>query len=168
MAKDIKKDLIDFLRSEANSSGFSVPFTNSDSIGFEQYDGADEAVYITPVSEDPAVPGGGQTQYTGIDPGGDGGIADVVVSVQIDCWGGDRDDQIHADNDTHPDIVANELSQEVYRVLFEADDAAAGPAVPAGYDWINAEPPREADDLEQSPTKYRDIVVARMKYTKTP
>jgi hypothetical protein len=168
MAKDIKKDLIDFLRSEVNSSAFSVPFTNSDSIGFEAYDDADEAVYITPVSEDPAVPGGGQTQYTGIDPSGDGGIADVVVSVQIDCWGGDRDDQIHADNDTHPDVVANELSQEIYRVLFEANDAAAGPGVPADYDWINAEPPREADDLEQSPTKYRDIVVARMKYTKTP
>jgi hypothetical protein len=168
MARDYKLDCIDHLRSEFDSSAVSVPFTPSDDIGFAEYDDIDQDVYVTPSSADPTVVGGGQTGYSGIDPGGDGGVADVVVSLQLDCWGGDRDDQIHADNDTHPDIVATEVAQEVYRILFETDDAAAGPAVPAGYDWVAAEPPREADDVEENPTEYRDIVIARFKYTKTP
>lgn len=165
---DVKKDIIDHLRSHVDTGNISVSFSTSDDIGFSQYDDVDQAVYATPVSEDPVVPGGGQTQYTGIDPGGTGGVADVVVSLQIDCWGGDREAPVYDAASTHPDIVASELSDEVYRVLFATDDSASGPSVPSGYDWLNAEPPTEADDTEQSPTTYRDIVVARAKYTKTP
>jgi hypothetical protein len=64
--------------------------------------------------------------------------------------------------------VANALGREVHDVLFDADEAAAGPPVPDGYEWVNAEPPIEANDPEQSPTKYRRYVIARLKYTKTP
>lgn len=168
MSRDIKQDVIEFLRANIDTSAISVSFSASDDIGFAQYDDVDQDVYVTPVSEDPVVPGGGQTGYSGIDAGGRGGIADVVVSVQIDCWAGDRDADVYQTADSHPDIVANELSQEVYRVLFDADESSSGPAVPSGYEWVNAEPPTDADDVEESPTKYRDTVLARLKYTQTP
>lgn len=168
MTRDIKADLIDFLRTHVDETAISVSFTNADDIGFAAYDDVDQDVYVTPVSEDPVVPGGGQTQYSGMDPGGRGGVQDVVTLVQIDCWGGDRDAAIYQGVDSHPDIVANELAREVHRVLFEADESAAGPPVPEGYEWVNAEPPTDADDAQQSPTKYRDYVLARLKYTKRP
>ena len=53
-------------------------------------------------------------------------------------------------------------------VLFESDESSSGPPVPDGYEWVNAEPPTEANDVERSPTAYRDIVVARLKHTETP
>ena len=168
MTRDVKQDLIEFLRTHIDESVVAVSFTASEDIGFGAYDDVDQDVYITPASADSVVPGGGQTQYSGIDPSGAGGVADVVVSLQLDCWGGDRESPVYDGVDSHPDIVANALSQEVYDLLFDADDGADGPPVPDGYDWVNAEPPTEADDVEQSPTKYRDIVVARMKYTKQP
>jgi hypothetical protein len=168
VVRDIKADLIEFLRSHVGDAAISVAFTPDDDIGFEQYDDADQDIYVTASSEDPAVPAGGQTQYSGVDPGGAGGIQDVVTSLQIDCWGGDIDADAYAGVDSHPDIVANELAREVHRVLFEAGESGSGPPTPSGYEWINAEPPREANDVERSPTKYRRIVIARTKHTETP
>lgn len=166
--RDVKADLIEFLRAHVNGDRISISFTPDSDIGFEEYDDVEQEVYVTPVSLDTVVPGGGQTQYSGIDPSGAGGIADVVASLQVDCWAGDREADIYAGSGTHPDIVATELAQEVYRVLFGADESATGPPIPSDYEWTNAEPPTESNDVEQSPTKYRRLVIARMKYTQTP
>lgn len=168
MPRDTKKDLIDHLRSEFDTSAISVPFDVSDDIAFEAYDDVEKEVYVTPVSEDSTSPGGGETQYTGIDPSGAGGIQDIVTSVQIDCWGGDEEADVYMTNNTHPDIVANELSTEVHRILFNTDESSSGPAIPTGYDWMNAQPPSEADDTEENPTTFRDIVIARTKHTVRP
>ena len=168
MVRDIHSDLVDHLRAYVDETALSVPFDTQDDIGPAAYDDVGQEVYATPVSKDPRVPGGGETGYSGIDAGGRGGIQDTVVSVQIDCWGGDRDADVYVGADSDPNTVANELAQEVHRVLFESDEADAGPPVPDGYKWVNAEPPTGADDPERSPTKYRDIVIARVKYTKTP
>lgn len=168
MTRDVKADLIAFLREYVDTDAISVPFTADDDIGFAAYDDTEQGVYVTPVSEDPVVPGGGQTQYSGIDAGGRGGIQDVITSVQIDCWGGDVQADVYGGVDSHPDIVANELAREVHRVLFETSEGGSGSPTPDGYEWINAEPPVEANDPEESPTKYRRFVIARTKHTERP
>jgi len=168
MARDVTTDIIDHLRSEVTAASIPVSFSTSDDIGYAQYDDTESDVYVTPVSEDPVVPGGGQTQYSGIDPGGAGPIQDVVTSVQIDCWGGDIDTPRNQAAGVHPHTVANDLGREVHRVLFESSEASSSPPVPSGYHWVNADPPRTADDSEASPTKYRRVVVAYAKHLETP
>lgn len=190
MVRDIKADLVAFLREHFDDSAISVPFdagdpgdpTTVEGVRFADYDGANDYPQVAIVSEDPVVAGGGQSQYSGIDAGGRGGIQDVVTSVQIDCWGGPHDADIYQQDlgygssygtfysggPTHPDSVANELARETHRVLFEADEADAGPPVPDGYEWVNAEPPVESNDFERSPTHYRRFVIARTKHTERP
>lgn len=159
---DPKDDLRTFLRNNFNSNAVSVTFTNSDDIVFADYDGAQSHPEVAIVSKDTVVPGGGQTQATGIDPGGGGGIQDVIYLVQVDCWGGPDDADIYQSEGSHPDIVANELGEEVARVC------RAGTNGLADYEWVFAEPPFESDDTEESPTKHREIVTVRMKVTYTP
>ena len=130
MARDIKSDLVAFLREHFNESEIPVTFeagdpadpTTVEGVRFADYDGANnDFPQVAIVSEDSVVPGGGQTQMTGIDAGGGGGIQDVVTSVQIDCWGGPHDADIYQSEGAHPDVVANALARETHSVLFGAD-----------------------------------------------
>lgn len=160
---DVKDDLVTFLRNNFDDTQVSVPFTNSADIVFADYDGSRDYPQIAVVSRDPIVNGGGATGVTGIDPGGGGPIQDVVYLVQVDCWGGPEDDDVYQNNGSHPDIVAVELAEEVANVCRIGDDGA-----PSGYNWIMADPPEEADDVEQNPTEHREIVQVRLKYTYGP
>lgn len=160
---DPKDDLRTFLRTNFNSNAVSVSFTNSDDIDFADYDGNQDYPEVAIVSKDTIVPGGGQTQATGIDAGGGGGVQDVIYLVQVDCWGGPDDADVYSSDGSHPDIVANELGEEVARVCRAGADGA-----PDGYEWMFSEPPYEADDTDESPTKHREIVTVRMKVTYTP
>jgi hypothetical protein len=122
MARDIKSDLVAFLRTHFDESEIPVTFeagdpadpTTVEGVRFAAYDGANDYPQVAIVSEDPVVPGGGQTQMTGIDAGGKGGIQDVVTSVQIDCWGGPHDADIYQSEGAHPDVVANALARETH------------------------------------------------------
>lgn len=161
---DPKDDLRTFLRSNFDDSVVSVPFANADDIVFADYDGGvGPYPQVAIVSKDPVVPGGGQTQATGIDPSGAGAIQDVIYLVQVDCWGGPDDATVYATNGSHPDIVANEIAEEVAATCRVGSDGA-----PSGYEWVYAEPPTEADDVDASPTEHREIVTVRMKVTYTP
>lgn len=160
---DPKADLREFLRDNLNPSAISVPFTNGDDVVFADYDGEQTYPQVAIVSKDPVVPGGGQTQATGIDPSGAGPVQDVIYLVQIDCWGGPDDASIYQTEGSHPDTVANELGEEVAATCRVGTDGA-----PDGYEWLMAGPPTEADDTDESPTKHRDIVTARLKVTYTP
>lgn len=176
MVRDIKADVVAFLREHFDEGEIPVSFeagdptdpTASGDVRFADYDGGLEYPQVAIVSEDPLVPGGGETQYSGIDAGGKGGIQDVVTSVQIDCWGGPHDAKVYKDEGSHPDVVANALARETHRVLFKANESDEGPPVPDGYEWVNAEPPVEANDTERSPTHYRRFVIARTKHTERP
>lgn len=159
---DPKGDLRTFLRANVNSDAVSVPFTNADDIVFADYDGAQEYPQVAIVSKDMTVPGGGQTGATGIDPSGGAPIQDVVYLLQVDCWGGPDDADVYQSNGSHPDIVATELGEEVAATCRVGADGA-----PTGYEWVFADPPTEADDVEASPTKHREIVTVRMKVTYT-
>jgi len=161
---DPKADLVDHLRANVDPNAVPVPFTNADDVVFADYDGdLGPFPQVAVVSKDPVVPGGGQTQATGIDPSGAGPIQDVVYLVQVDCWGGPVDADVYANHGSDPDSVANDLAEEVAATCRVGSDGA-----PAGYEWLFADPPREADDTEASPTKHRDIVTARLKVTYTP
>lgn len=176
MVRDIKSDLIAFLRQHFDESVVSVTFspgdpadpTTEEGIRFADYDGANEYPQIAVVSEDPTLPGGGTTGYSAMDAGGKGGIQDVITSVQIDCWGGPDNDDIYQSEGSHPDPVANQLARETHRVLFEADESDEGPPVPDGYEWVNAEQPVESNDTERNPTHFRRYVIARLKHTERP
>lgn len=161
---DVKDDLVTFLRNNVDPSVVSVSFTNADDIVFADYDDQRSYPQVAVVSRDPVVPGGGQTGVTGIDPGGGGSIQDVVELVQVDCWGGPRDESPYEGTSNDPDTVANELGEEVHSTCFDATPSEA----PAGYEWISADPPFEGDDTEENPTHHREIVQVRMKWTKTP
>lgn len=160
---DPKDDLVSHLRGNFNSGAVSVSFTNSDDIVHADYDGDRDFPEVAVVSKDPVVPGGGQTQATGIDASGAGAIQDVIYLVQVDCWGGPHDADIYASEGSDPDTVAVELGEEVAATCRVGSDGA-----PSGYEWMFAEPPQEADDVEESPTKHREIVTVRMKVTYTP
>jgi hypothetical protein len=176
MARDIKQDLVTFLRTYIDETSITVSFDSgnpskpnaSGGVRFADYDGENEYPQIAIASEDPSVSGGGQSRYSGIDAGGRGGIQDVITSVQIDCWGGPDTAEVYQTEGSHPDVVANELGREVHRVLFEADEAAEGPPVPDGYEWVNAEPPTESNDTNRSPTHYRRVVIGLLKHTERP
>jgi hypothetical protein len=157
---DPKGDLRVVLRNNLDASVVSVPFTNADEIVFADYDGDRSYPEVAIVSKDPVVPGGGQTQATGIDPADGSPVQDVVYLVQVDCWGGPDDDDTYQEHGSHPDVVANELGEAVAETCRVGSDGA-----PAGYEWIFAEPPTEADDTEESPTVHREIVTVRMKVT---
>ncbi|WP_324757093.1 hypothetical protein [Haloarcula montana] len=173
MTRDIKKDLVAFLREHFDDSVVPVTFDAGDptqpatdgDVRFADYDGANDYPQVAIASEDPTVAGGGETGYSGMDPGGNGGIQDTITSVQIDCWGGPDDADIYQSDGSHPDVVANALGREVHDILFEADESDDGPPTPDGYDWVNAQPPTESNDTERSPTHYRRFVVARLKHT---
>lgn len=160
---DAKADLVDHLRANFDSGVVSVPFTNSDDIVFADYDGARDYPEVAVVSKDAITPGGGQTGATGIDPTGAGAIQDTIYLVQVDCWGGPDDAQTYQDNGSHPDIVAQELGEEVAKTCRVGSDGA-----PSGYEWMFCQPPYEADNTDASPTSHREIVEVRMKTTYTP
>lgn len=176
MVRDVKSDLVTHLREHFDAGDVPVPFdvgdpadpTASGDVRFADYDGENDYPQVAIVSEDAVVPGGGQTQYTGMDAGGAGGIQDTVTSVQVDCWGGPHDAAVYDDHGSNPDVVANALGRAVHDVLFNTDEADEGPPVPDGYEWVNAEPPVESNDTERTPTHYRRFVVARLKHTERP
>lgn len=167
MTRDIKDDVVSFLRDHVDETAISVAFDAQDDIGFAAYDTVDQDVYVTPVSEDPVVLGGGDGQLSGLDADGSGGFQDVITTVQIDCWGGDETTDVYDETATHPDTVANELGREVHRIFFHANETDGSIGIPDGYEWVNAAPPVEANDIEQNPTKYRRLVRARLKHTET-
>lgn len=163
MTQDPADDLVTFLRNRVDTSVASVPVDTTD-IGHADYEGPNDYPQIAVVSEDPAVPGGGETAFTGMDGGGGGPIQDVVVSIPVDCWGGPVDDDAYQGNDADPDSVAAELAAEVHVTCLEASTVDP----PPGYEWISADPPRGADDLDRPSTHYRQQVIARLKYTIAP
>jgi len=160
---DAKDDLVSFLRSNFDDTAPSVPWTNSDDIVHADYDGSRDYPQIAVVSSDFIVPGGGQTQATGMDAGGAGPIQDRIYLIQTDCWGGPDTESVYNQQNTHPDVVATELADEVFSTCFQGTDAS-----PSGYEWITADPPEEADDVEETPTHHRQIVNVRLKWTYTP
>ena len=176
MARDVKSDLVAHLREHFAATEIPVPFDVGDpadpvspgDVRFADYDGENDYPQVAIVSEDPVVPGGGETQYTAMDAGGAGGIQDIITSVQIDCWGGPQDATVYNENGSHPDVVANALAWETHAVLFGSDEGDEGPPVPEGYEWVNAEPPVEANDTERTPTHYRRFVVGLLKHTERP
>ena len=157
---DVSDDLVTFLRANLNTERVSVPFDPADDIDHANYEGSQEYPQIAVVSEDAIVAGGGLTQYSGIDPGGGGGIQDVVVSLLVDCWGGPEDEAVYRSTGVHPDRVAAELAHEVH----QAATATGASSPPPGYDWLSAEPPRDADDVDREQTHYRQQVICRLKY----
>jgi hypothetical protein len=161
---DVSEDLVEFLRSRVDGGVVSVAFDPASDIDHADYDGANHYPQVAVVSEDPQVPGGGRTKFTGMDGGGAGPIQDVVVSVLVDCWGGPHDDDTYRGGDVHPDVVAAELATEVWETCLNAAVTGA----PAGYEWIGAEPPQDADDTTRDSVHYRQQVVARLKHTYTP
>jgi hypothetical protein len=161
---DVSDDLVTFLQSRVDESAVSVGFDSDSDIDHADYDGANHYPQMAVVSEDSQVPGGGRTKYTGMDGGGGGPIQDVIVSVLVDCWGGPEDDPAYIDTDVHPDLVAAELAGEVWDACLDA--ATTGP--PEGYEWIGAEPPRDADDTTRDTVHYRQQVITRLKHTYTP
>lgn len=186
MARDVKSDLVAFLREHFDDTAVPVAFDAGDpaqpategDVRFADYDGANDYPQVAIASEDPTIAGGGETGYSAMDAGGGGGVQDVITSVQVDCWGGPDDSQAYNAEGfgydfgsdfglapTHPDVVANALGREVHDILFEADESSDGPPTPDGYDWVNAEQPTESNDTERSPTHYRRFVVARLKHT---
>jgi hypothetical protein len=160
---DVKDDLVTFLRSNFDDTAPSVDWTNDDDIVFADYDGARSYPEVAVVSRDPIVPGGGTTGATGIDAGGGGPVQDVVYLVLVDCWGGPHDADAYSGSATDPDSVAVELAEEVASTCRQGSDGA-----PSGYEWIMADPPQEADDIEENPTHHREQVQVRMKWTYTP
>lgn len=160
---DPKDDLVEFLRGNVDGTAFSVPFDNAEDIVHADYEGTREYPEIAVVSKDSITPGGGQTGATGIDPTGAGAIQDTIYLIQVDCWGGVEDEDPYPGLDTHPDIVAVELGEEVARVCRVTPENA-----PEGYEWMFCHPPYEADDTDASPTSHREIVEVRMKVTYTP
>jgi len=89
---DVKADLVAFLRSNFDDTAPSVSWTSSEDIVHADYDGQRDYPQVAIVSRDPVVPGGGQTNATGIDAGGNGPVQDVIYLVLVDCWGGPEDD----------------------------------------------------------------------------
>lgn len=160
MTLDVSEDLVAFLRSRLDVDDIPVAFDVDDDIGLGKYNASVAQPFVTPVSEDPVVPGGGQTGYTAL--GADGPLQDQVWLVLVDCWGGAVDASIYQDEDAHPDGVANVLGQLVARACREA--AAAG--APDGYEWVNADPPQTANDDQRDPTHYRRQVTCRLKTTR--
>jgi len=157
---DAKDDLIEFLRATFDASAVSVPWTNDEAIVFADYDGHRNYPQVAVVSRDPVTPGGGNTGITGLDPGDGVGIQDVIYLVLVDCWGGPEDDGTYQDHGSHPDAVAVELAEEVAATCRVGAEGA-----PAGYEWLWADPPQEADDTEENPTHHREQVTVRMKVT---
>lgn len=163
MAIDPKADLRDFVESNFDDTVPSVPFDRVDDVQIANYDVGPDWPEIAIVSADPVVPGGGQTGATGIDPSGAGPIQDVVYRILVDCWGGPRDAQVYQDHGSDPDTVAVELSQELAATCRVGSDGS-----PSGYEWIFADPPRDANDVEAEPTEHRQQVPVRLKTTYTP
>lgn len=155
---DIKSDLVTFLRNNVSVS-LAVPFSNSDDIGFAEYSRPKDYPQIAVVSSDPVILGGGETGYTAIDGTDSGPIQDYRADVLVDCWGGPVDDDIYQGVDTHPDPVASELGDSVHTALTDA----ASDGAPSGYEWVGAEPPRTANDVERDPPHYREQVIAYLK-----
>lgn len=166
MARDTTEDLRAFLVNGAPSfdtSAISVTFSTDD-IEHANYDDGPAYPSVAIASTDPVVQGGGPMAVSGMDGTGAGGFQDVVTSVLVDCWGGTHETDIYHTEGSNPDIVAKDLAWEVHRVCHEAQPAQA----PAGYELINAAPPRSAPDTNQSPTARRYQTVCYLKYTNDP
>lgn len=170
---DVEDDLVAFLRGNVDGSIVSVAFdpgdaSNTDLDGGVKHsdtDGHRDYPQVAVVGTDPITPGGGETGLTGIDPGGGGGVQDVVHLVRVDCWGGRDDDPIYQGGSTHPSKVAVALADEVHDVCFSVSGAAA----PTGYEWINADEPFTNHDTESDDrTHYRRSLQVRMKRTNAP
>lgn len=159
---DISETVVEFLRAEVDPSAVPVPFDPGEDIGFAEYDQGIDYPRVATVSEDPVVPGGGETGYTAIDPGGGPPIQDRIFLIVVDCWGGPVDDPTYQNNGSHPDVVANALGHEVA----DAALTAAADGAPDPLDWISAEPPVTANDVERDPTHYRRQVTIRAKTTR--
>jgi hypothetical protein len=165
---DPKNDLVAFLRANFDSTALSVSFTPGDEtdttadgdIKFADYDGAREYPQVAVVSKDSTVVGGGDTQVSAMDGGGGGPVQNTIYLIQVDCWGGPDDAPIYESGGSHPDIVANELGEEVAATCRVGTDGA-----PDGYGWMMSEPPFEADDTNETPARHREIVTVRMATT---
>jgi hypothetical protein len=158
---DVSGDLVDFLRSEADFTSVSVSFDDQNDLHEANPDGGRSYPSVVTVSEDPIVPGGGDTQFTAMDPGGGGPIQDRIWLVTVDCWGGPVSAGAYEGVDVHPDDVAGELGNIVSDTCINA----AADAAPSGYEWISADPPSTANDTDPEYTHYRRQVTCRLKTT---
>jgi hypothetical protein len=158
---DPADDLVSFLQSNINASNISVSFTPSDDVKHANYEGSNDYPQIAIVSNDPVVPGGGETGFTAI-RSGNGPVQDSIEALLVDCWGGSPDDGTYQDNSDDPDATAAELRAEV---VDTCNSNATNP--PRGYQWMSGTNQGDADDTDRSPTHYREQVLVRMKQTKT-
>lgn len=166
MARDATEDLRSFLTSNTPSfdtSNISVTFSTSD-IEHANYDQGPKYPSVAIVSEDPTIPGGGETDLTGIDPSGAGNTQDQITSILVDCWGGTHETQLYQDEGSNPSKVAKELAWEVHRVCFEASPSQA----PTDYTHVNATPPSSAHDTQASPVARRFQTVCYLRHVNRP
>jgi len=153
MPTDPTADLVSFLQNNVNGGEISVSFTPGSDVGFANYEGANDYPQIAVVTNDPVIPGGGQTGYTSINPDGSGPNQASIHTILVDCWGGPEDDAAYQGGSTHPDLIAAELADEVRRVCH-----ANATSPPSGYDWLGARRLGDTDDTDRSPTHYREQV----------
>jgi hypothetical protein len=164
MSLDPKADLRDWLRPRFDDSAISVPFTASSDLDIANYDAGPAWPSIAIVSSDPVPLGGGPMDMTGIDPSGAGAIQDVVYRILVDCWGGPHNADVYQTNGSDADTVAEELGREVHDKAWATPDNA-----PADYNGaVSSTPPRDANDVEATPTEYRRQVTVYLKATRTP
>jgi len=161
MPVDPADDLVSFLQSNFDSAAISVAFSNSDDIDHADYSGANEYPQVAIVSNDPVIPGGGQTGFTSISGDGSGPNQATIETILVDCWGGPEDDGAYDGNPEHPDGIAAELSSEV---IDTCHDDATNP--PAGHSWIGARPLGDADDTDRNPTHYREQVECLLRFVR--
>ena len=161
MPDDPTDDLVSLLRSNFDATAISVGFTPADDIDHANYSGANDYPQVAIVSNDPVIPGGGQTGYTTIAGDGSGPNQDTIATILVDCWGGPEDDGIYQGTPEHPDAVAAELAAEVVDTCHEQ---ATTP--PPGYDWLGARPLGDADDTDRGPTHYREQVECLLRFVR--
>jgi len=159
MPTDPNDDLVSFLQSNVNGGNISVSFTPSDDIGHANYEGANSYPQIAVVTNDPVIPGGGQTGYTSISSDGSGPNQATIATILVDCWGGPEDDDTYQRGSDHPADIAAELAEEVRRACHAS---ATNP--PSGYDWLGARRRGDAHDTDRNPTHYREQVECLLRY----
>ena len=156
----VSSDLVKFLREQADFDDVDVAFNPSEHVHQSNPDGNRRYPSVVTVSEDFVVPGGGSSQFTAMSDGK--ALQDRVWLILVDCWGGPVTAKVYEGVDSHPDDVADALSNAVSDACIDA--SAVSP--PTGYEWVSADPPQTANDEERKRTHYRRQVTCRMKTTR--
>lgn len=169
--KDVKRDLVAFLRAHFDETALSVPLTPGDpatpndadgEIRIADFDGGLDYPGIYLQAENTVVPNSGVTGFTGMDPGSGGPTQDPVTSVQVDCWGGTTQTDRLINHGVHPDTLASEMANQVWRTCLNNSGG------PDGYRYVSVSEPTEGNDTDASPTAFRRIVPVEVGYHVRP